>query len=108
EGVERPHRQLQIRNSFGFGKLGDAHEVQRSAVAPSKLAVEPRQPTAMPDELFALGQTAADLDHVLDGLLAEVTDRLSVFGKERRGGCGAGTVICHFFSPWELSSLRRR
>src|SRR5262249_29361456 len=80
EQVERLHRQVQIRNRFGFGQLSDAHEIQCGAVAPSEFALEPRQPVAMTDELLALGQMAADLDDVLDGFLTKLADRGGGFG----------------------------
>ena len=55
------------------------HEPTRLLITPVKFLLEPVGPVAVADHLFAERQAAADLDHVLDRLLAQRADGVGVF-----------------------------
>ena len=48
------------------------------ALAPAELVIEPNAEVAVTDDLLALRQAPADLDDVVDGLLAKPMDRRDV------------------------------
>src|SRR5277367_212051 len=64
--------QTQIRHRDGFvgGELMRLHIPKRGAIAPSELALQPRQPVAKATPCLRVGQPPADLDHVVHHPLA--------------------------------------
>src|SRR5262249_20568711 len=67
---------------LGFA-LEDVHKAPRLLIAPPELGFEPVPPrqTELSDLGFCFGKMAADLDHVLDRLLAEGANSLGVLGE---------------------------
>lgn len=79
--IEASQLQIQIPNHWGFPvQLVDIHVVESGALAvPIELSLEPRQPAAVLESTFALGQSSADFDHVADHTLAERPDYRGMF-----------------------------
>src|SRR5262249_34718542 len=81
--------------------LEDVDEPASLLIAPIEFMFKPIAPRAaeLPYDLFALGQAAANLDHVLDGLPAKMVDRRGVTGQGQVvvGTCGraVGSVTGH-------------
>src|SRR5262245_5566294 len=81
--------------------LEDVDESACLLIAPIEFMFKPIAPRAaeLPYDLFALGQAAANLDHVLDGLPAKMVDRRGVTGQGQVvvGTCGraVGSVTGH-------------
>src|SRR5262249_4838474 len=81
--------------------LEDVDEPACLLIAPIEFMFKPIAPRAaeLPYDLFALGQPAANLDHVFDGLPAKMVDRRGVTGQGQVvvGTCGraVGSVTGH-------------
>src|ERR1700682_5092560 len=70
EEVEGFQTQIRHRDGFVGGELMRLHIPKRGAIAPSELALQPRQPVAMATPCLRVGQPPADLDHVAHHPLA--------------------------------------
>jgi hypothetical protein len=88
EFVKATHRQIQIGNSFRFGSpFVDADKVSGGSLAPPKFPIEPREPTAVPDLGFGIGQPAADLSCRLCPSASQARHFAEAGGRERGERC---------------------